>query len=132
MNVNFRSTFAHDILAPLKASWCGGGIGYNTTPPTLSYSGVVKVSTAEWNDTLLSSVMRVGSVYMRVMDLHVYGSDLVNLIFRSTFAHDTQAPLQASRCGGGIVYNWQSHFVFLQGKVKIYRYIAHDVNSVLL
>ena len=37
---------------------------------------------------------------MRVMDLHVYGVELVNVIFRSAFAHDTLAPSQASRCGG--------------------------------
>ena len=28
------------------------------------YSGVVKVSTGEWNGALLSSVMRIGSVCM--------------------------------------------------------------------
>ena len=60
------------------------------------YSGVVKESTGEWNGTMLSSVMRVGSVCMRVMDVHVYGVDLVNVIFRSAFAHDTLAPPQAS------------------------------------
>ena len=44
------------------------------------YSGVVKVSTGEWNGALLSSVMIIGSVCMRVMDVHVYGVDLVSVI----------------------------------------------------
>ena len=59
------------------------------------YSGV-KVSTGEWNDTLSSSGMRVGSVCMRVIDVHVYGIDLVSVIFQSAFAHNTQVPPQAS------------------------------------
>ena len=63
------------------------------------YSGVAKVSTGEWNGALLSSVMRVGSVCMRVMDVHVNVVDLVSVNFRSVFANDTQAPLQASWCG---------------------------------
>ena len=57
------------------------------------YSCVVKEST---NGALLSSVMRVGSVCMRVMDVHVHDVDLVSVIFWSTFAHDTQASPQAS------------------------------------
>ena len=60
------------------------------------YSGVVKDSTGEWNGALLSSEMRVGSVCMRMMDVHVYGVDLVSVIFRSALAHDSQAPLQDS------------------------------------
>ena len=36
------------------------------------YSGVVNVSTGDCNDALLSSVMRVGSVCMRMIDVHVY------------------------------------------------------------
>ena len=59
-------------------------------------SGVVKESTGEWSGTLLSSVMIIGSVSMRVMDVHMYGVNLVSVIFRSAFAHDTQAPPQAS------------------------------------
>ena len=35
------------------------------------YSGVVKESTGEWNGALLSSVIRVGYVCMRVMDVHL-------------------------------------------------------------
>ena len=67
------------------------------------YSGVVKESTGEWNGALLSSVMRVGSVCMRVMDVHVYSVDLVSVFFLSAFAYDTQAPPQASCCGGASV-----------------------------
>ena len=64
------------------------------------YSAIVNESTGEWKGALLSSVMRVGSVCMRVMDVHVYGVDLVSVIFRSAFAHDTQAAPRASCCGG--------------------------------
>ena len=60
----------------------------------------MKESTGEWNGTLLSLVMRVGSVCMRVMDVHMYGIDLVSIIFQSAFAHDIQSPTQASWCGG--------------------------------
>ena len=54
------------------------------------YSGVVKKSTGKWNGALLSSVLRIGSVCMRVMDVHVYGIDLMNIIFQSAFGYDTQ------------------------------------------
>ena len=57
------------------------------------YSGVV--STGEWNGTLLFSVMRVVSVYMGEIVVQVYGIYLVRVIFRSAFAHETQAPPQA-------------------------------------
>ena len=63
------------------------------------YFGVEKESTGEWNGTLLSSVMRVDSVCMWVIDVHMYGIDLVRVIFQSAFAHDTQATPQASWCG---------------------------------
>ena len=53
------------------------------------YSGVAKESTGHCNGALLSSVMSVGSVCMRVMDVHVYDIDLVSVIFRSAFVHDT-------------------------------------------
>ena len=43
----------------------------------LSYPGVGKESTGEWNEALLSSVMRVDYVCRQVMDVHVYGVDLV-------------------------------------------------------
>ena len=36
--------------------------------------------------------MEVGSVCMQVMDIHVYGIDLVSVIFQSAFIHDTQVP----------------------------------------
>ena len=64
------------------------------------YSGVVKESTGERNGALLSTVMRVGSVCMRVMDIHVYGVDLVSVIFRSAFVQATQSTPQASWRGG--------------------------------
>ena len=46
----------------------------------------MKESTEEWNGALLSSVMRVRSVCMRVMDLHVYGVGLAGVTFRSAFS----------------------------------------------
>ena len=55
------------------------------------YPGIVKEATGEWNGILLSSVMRLGSVCMRVKDVHVYSIDLVSIIFWGAFVHDTQA-----------------------------------------
>ena len=40
------------------------------------YSGVVKESTGEWNGTLLSSVMRISSVCMRVMNIQSMRNNL--------------------------------------------------------
>ena len=42
-----------------------------------SYSGVVKESTGEWNGILLSSFMKVGSVCMKIMDVHMCSVDLM-------------------------------------------------------
>ena len=53
------------------------------------YFGVVKESTTEWIGVLFSSVMRVGTVCIRVMDVHVYGLGVVSVIFWSAFTHDT-------------------------------------------
>ena len=91
------------------------------------YCGVVKESAGEWNGALLSSVMSVRSVCMRVMNVDVYSIDLVRVIFRRAFPHDTQAPPQDSWCVGTISYNSRSPLVFLQGKVNSARYIAQDV-----
>ena len=68
---------------------------------------------------------------MRVMDLHVYGVDLVSIIFQSAFAHDTQASPQASLCGG---HQLQLKVIpgVLQSKVNSAHYIALVVNLVLL
>ena len=78
--------------------WPGYYLNHDTAKP--SYSGVRKESNGEWNDDLLSSVMRLGSVCMLVMDVHVYGVDLASVIFRSAFAHDKKASPQGSWCGG--------------------------------
>ena len=78
--------------------WPGYYLNHGTAKH--GYSAVVKVSTGEWNGALFSSAMRVGSVYMRVMDVEVYGVYLVSVIFRSAFAHDIQVPPQASWGGG--------------------------------
>ena len=61
------------------------------------YSGVVKESTGCDENMLCLYAC------MRVLDIHVHGVDLVSVIFRSAFAHDTQAPPQASWCVGAIV-----------------------------
>ena len=58
------------------------------------YTDAVKESTGEWNGALLSSVMRVNSVCMRVVDVHLYSVDLVSLITRSALLHDQQAHLK--------------------------------------
>ena len=55
--------------------WSGFHLYQDTTKH--GYSDVMKESTGKWNDTLLSSVMRVGSVCMQEMDIHVYCIDLV-------------------------------------------------------
>ena len=44
--------------------------------------------------------MRVRSVCMRVMDVHVYDVDLVSVIFRRALAHDTQEHLKLHGVGG--------------------------------
>ena len=67
-----------------------------------------------------------------MIDVHVYGVDLVIVIFRSAFAHNTQTLPQASWNEEAICYNSLSHLVFLQGKVNSARYIAQVVNPVLL
>ena len=54
----------------------------------------------DWNGALFSSVMTVGSVCMRVMDIHVYCIDLLSIIFRSAFVHDTQSLLRLHSVGG--------------------------------
>ena len=63
--------------------WPGYHLHHHTTKH--GYSGIMK----EWNGSLLSSMMRIGSVFMQVMDVHVYGIDLVSDIFWSAFTHNT-------------------------------------------
>ena len=54
---------------------CASGLGYHLDlhhdTAKHSHSGVVKESTGEWNGVLLFSVMRVCSVCMRLMDVHM-------------------------------------------------------------
>ena len=69
---------------------------------------------------------------MQVMDVHVYGVDLMSVIFQSAFAHDTQASPRALWYGGAINYIPWSDLVFLQGKVNSAPYITQAVNPVLL
>ena len=74
--------------------------------------------------------MRVGSVSTRVIDVHVYGIDLLSVIFRSAFAHDTEIPPLASWYGA-ISYDLRSDLVFQQSKVSSTHHVA-QVNPVLL
>ena len=92
----FRAYVAPRTIGDLDhvCLWPGYHLHHDTAKH--HYSGIVKVSTGEWNVSLLYSMMKVGSVRMRVMDVRVYGVDLVVVIFRSALAHDTQAPPQAS------------------------------------
>ena len=106
--------------------WSGYHLHHDTVKH--SYSGVVKESTGEWNGTQLSPVMRVGFVCMQVMDVKVYGEDLVSIIFQSAFVHDTQPHLRL-RGVGAISYNLWSHFLFLQGKINSAHYIAQVNHS---
>ena len=53
--------------------WPGYHLHHDTTKH--DYSGVLKEFSGDWNGALLSSVMRVGSVCMRVMDIHVFSID---------------------------------------------------------
>ena len=70
--------------------WQGYHLHHNTAK--YGYSGVMKESTGAWNGTLLSSLKRVGSVFMRVMDMYMYSINLVSIIFQSAFSYDAQVP----------------------------------------
>ena len=70
--------------------WPGYHLHHNVAKH--GYSGVVKELTGEWNGALSSLVMKVHSVCVQVVDIHVYDRHLVSVIFQSTFAHDTEAP----------------------------------------
>ena len=52
----------------------GQATTYTMTPLSMA-TGIVEESTGEWNFALFSSVFRVGSVCMRVMDLYMNGID---------------------------------------------------------
>ena len=75
--------------------------------------------------------LRIGSVCVRLMDVHMYGVDRMSIVFGSAFSHDTQPHLRLHGVGA-ISYNSGSHLMFLQGKVNNPRYIAQVVNPKLL
>ena len=104
--------------------WPGYHLHHDTAKH--SYSSDVKESTGEWNGALLPSMIKLGSVCMRLMDV-----DLVSVTFRSAFAHDKRTHLRLHGVGA-ISYYSRSHLVFLQGKVNSARYIAQVLNPVLL
>ena len=68
---------------------------------------------------------------MRVMDVHVYGVNLVSFIFRRAFAHDT-GPTSGFMTCRAISYNSRPHLVILQGKVNIARLLPQVVYPVIL
>ena len=109
--------------------WSGYHLHHDTTKH--GYCGVMKESTGEWNGALLPSVMRIGSVYIWAMDIHMYGEDLVSVIFCSAFAHYTHALPQLHGVEA-TSYNLQSHLVFLQGKVTVPATLYKFGNPVLL
>ena len=78
----------------------GEAITYMTSPQARLFWSPQRVNWRMERLNMSSSVMRVSSVRMRVMDAHLYGVDLLSVTLRSAFAHYTQAPLQASWCGG--------------------------------
>ena len=70
--------------------WPGYHLHHDTAKH--GHPGIMKESTGEWNRALLSSVMRVGFVCLRVMDVHVFGVDLVSVIFLSTIVFKKNGP----------------------------------------
>ena len=64
---------------------CASGQAYRDTAKH-GYFGVMKLSHGGLNVALLSSKITVGSFCKRVIHVHVYGVDLLNVIFRSDFA----------------------------------------------
>ena len=58
--------------------------------------------------------------------------DLMSIIFRSTFAHNIQAPILGFMVCGPSVTTRGHILVFLQGKLNTARYIAQVINAVLL
>ena len=61
---------------------------------------------------------------MLVMDVRVYGVDLVSVIFRSAFNPRHTGPTSGFMVCGAVSYNSRSHLVFLPGKVNSFRYIT--------
>ena len=61
---------------------------------------------------------------MRVMDVHVYGVDLVSIILRTHSPHDTDPNSGLMVWRGEAISYSRSHLVFLQGKVHSARYIT--------
>ena len=87
------------LAAGLRSCASDQASTYTTTHPSkatlVSWQNRLKSGMAlcclQWWEQVLS---------MRVMDVDVYGVDLVSVSLRSAFAHDIQAPPQASWCGG--------------------------------
>ena len=106
--------------------WPGNYLHHDTAKH--SSSGVVKEWTGEWNGALLSSVMRVGSICMRVW--WTYTSMVLTWWSSSSGVH---SPMKHRLQGVGAISSilW-SHLVFLQDKVNSVRYIAQVVNPMLL
>ena len=104
--------------------WPGYHLHHDTAKH--GHPGIMKESTGEWNDALLSSVMRVGSFFKRVMDVYLYGVGLVSVIFRRT------GSISGFIVWGAISLNSRSHLVFLQSKVNSARHIVQAIIPVIL
>ena len=70
--------------------WPGYQLEHDTAKH--GYSGVMKESNGKWNGALLSSVMRIGYICMQVMDVHLYGVDLMSFVFRGVPSPTTHRP----------------------------------------
>ena len=106
--------------------WPGYHLHQNTTKH--GYSGVMKeLKRVEWRCVVFSDDL--GSVCVRVMDVHLYSVDLVTIIFWSAFTYDIQAPPQALWCEGPWIRTYSHIWCFC--RVNGARYIAQVVPLLL-
>ena len=104
--------------------WAGYHLHHDTAKH--GCSGVVKESTGEWNGALLSSLVRVGSVCMRVM------ADGHTRVWRRSGERHLRECIRPRHTGptsdfmvwGAISYNSRSHFMLMHGKVNSAHFIA--------
>ena len=76
--------------------------------------------------------MRVGSVCVRVITVHVYGLEPGERRLPECIRPRHTGPTSGLVVWWAISYNSRSHLVFLQGKVNNACYIAQVVNPVVL
>ena len=93
-----------------------------SNPPIYTSIFPQDYNTIPYNGALLSSVMRVGSVCKRAVDVYVYGVDLVSV--HSLTTHRPQLRFHGK---GTISYISRSHFGVSVGKVNSALYMAQIV-----